>query len=214
MAAVTSAGSMKVALRQEGCWTFHTLNVPGSNFAGAWVTPGSGGRIHLSDGGAVGVGARFYTWRTHLDSRPPLSGQDLESNVDPTGSLACTFTLPEWWGRQGQVIRVRSVIIDFKRWNTGFAAHNHYDLSVTNLRIYNDPSVTPALIPTAATATFDETTSTVPGGVGASQLLRLEHNLDGDRGNGFQISLSNMQGVQIQKIVALIDVFGQEPRGI
>jgi hypothetical protein len=54
----------------------------------------------------------------------------------------------------------------------------------------------------------------VPGGAGASQLLRLEHNLDGDRGNGFQISLSNIAGVQIQKIVAVVDIFDQEPRGV
>ncbi len=202
-----------MALRQEGLWTFHQLNVPG-NFQSAWLSAGSEGRIHTSDGGATGVAAKFYTWETHLDTHPPLTGDPLGSNVDPTGALVASVTFPEYWGRSGEVISVRSVIVDMRRWNTGFSAHNHYDGTVTNLRNYQDQAAQPYASPTALPFSFDEATSDVPGGVGATQFLRLQHNMTEEFGNGFQIAFTNIEGLSIERMQVYLDVKTPTPRGV
>ncbi len=213
MGAVTAPGPLKVAIRQEGLWTFHQLHVPG-NFQSAWLSAGSEGRIHTSDGGAGGVVAKFYTWETHLDTHPPISGDPLGSNVDPTGTLVASVTLPEYWGRSGEVISVRSVIVDMKRWNTGFTAHNHYDGTVTNLRNYQDQAAQPYASPTPIPFSFDEVTSDVPGGVGASQYLRLQHNMTEEYGNGFQVAFTNVEGLSIERLQVYLDVKTPTPRGV
>lgn len=214
MAAVTTpGGAMNVALRQEDMWTFHTFTVPGG-FAACLTAAGSGGRIHFCDGGAVGAGGRFYTWRSHLDVRVPVSGQNMELNTDAGGTIPASVTFPEWWMRGGQTIGVRAVIVDLRRWNTGFAAHNHYDLTVTGLRQYTDQAATPYAQPVPVTVSFDEAAGAVPGGVGASQTVRIQHNVAFEDGNGFQIAFSNITGLEIQKVQVVVQVTQSEPMAI
>ncbi len=215
LAAVTAPlGPMLAALHQEDLWTFHRFTVP-AGFNGCWTVPGDGGMIYLSDGGTVGAAPKFYAWATHLDTRVPLStNPTTELNTDAGGAYTATVILPEYWGRTGEVFGVRGVLVDLKRWNTGFAAHNHYDLAVTGLRQYTDPAATPFAQPVTKTATFDEVTSAVPGGVGASQTIRLLHLLEFEEANGFQVTFNNVRGLEIQKVQVVLNVLSPLPRGI
>lgn len=198
-----NAGAPNAALlRNNGIFSKHQFGV---NISG-WIAQGTEGRMLLSDGGATGAQPQMYGWRaTELD-RPNIKGNNLESVGDASDTpFNATFTLPEWRERSGGQVIVREVIVEWTSYNTGVAATNHFDLTVTATRRRTLPSNTPVAEKTSKVYDYDEAGSAV-GAVGDSIPRSFAFQVgDQGRGDGFTITFANMRGVAIERIVAKVE---------
>jgi hypothetical protein len=200
------SSSSKSALLRDGAWSLHTFGV-----SCPWVVGGGNNGqdatapmlMFLCDGGGASATAKFYLWNPTLD-RPPVKSYANESVGDASDTPpSCSFTLPEWFSRGGEQSIVRTVKVDFRKWNTNVSATNHFDLSVVALRPYDN--VTQAA---SAVQSFDEAGSAA-GSTGASVLQSKVFKFgDQGRGNGFQLVFSNLRGVAIQKVQVQLEDAG------
>jgi hypothetical protein len=93
------------------------------------------------------------------------------------------------------------VTVEFKSYNTGASANNHFDLTVTATRRFTLPSGTPTADKVSGTYTYDEAGSAL-GSTGAVK-NRTIHFTTGDqgRGGGYFFTLANLKGVAITRIM-------------
>jgi hypothetical protein len=196
---IAGAGAAnRCLLRHEKAWTYHTFETA----IGGWMVMGGGDKPVIATPGSVGVAPKFYAWHTYLN-RPGVASGTLESTGDASNTApAASFTLPEWWGHQGEIAHVRSVFVDFLRYDPNNGQTNHFDLTVTALRQYEGTSTT------SSSLSFDEASSS---GSDTGVLKRKIFQFGGQgRGNGFQLNFSNIRGIAIQKIVVEIEVSAEE----
>lgn len=185
----------KGILYKEGIFTYHTFGVNTSGFLGR----GQNGRVYICDGGGAATAPKFYVWNYWADT-PGIEGGDQMRAGDASATpVSGSVTFPEWWSQTASEVRVRSVIVDFRKWNTGGNQNNHFDLSVDMLRRYNNTS------PTASnTVSFDESPAS------ASSTGTLDRRIFGfgeqGVGNGFQLNFTNCKGIAIQRVEVVLDV--------
>lgn len=180
----------------NGAHTYHTFGVNISGFSARYG--GSGGLVPTTDGGSAGTSAKFYVWDTRLD-RPGIEGSTHDRAGDASSTaVSGNVTFPEWWAESGAEVRVRAVVVDFRKWNTGASNNNHFDLRVDMLRRYNNTS------PVASnTVSFDES----PASSSSSGTIDRRIFGFGEQGigNGFQVVMSDCRGIAIQRIEVVID---------
>lgn len=193
-----TGGTNLAAEFHNGAWAYHAFGV---NVSGFIALGGQG--LYLCDAGGVGVTANFYIYDVELD-RPVKSSDTFANFGDNSTTANPTFIeIPEWESRDGSEVVVRSVLVGFKKWNTGSAQTNHIDCTVTALRQFRKAGDVHGG-QSAAVRSWDETPSTTTMD-GQYQ----EYNFDvGDQitGNGLRVRFDNLRGVAIQKIQVIIDI--------
>ncbi|HVL93339.1 MAG TPA: hypothetical protein VM264_08335 [Acidimicrobiales bacterium] len=177
----------RAALLHNGAWSFHTLAAGAAGRGAA-----SDGRLHLASGGQV------WTWDYAFDR--PGDGSGATSQGDGTAvPVPASLTLPEWWAPSGEVVQVRTVVLELDSYSTGAVATNHVDVVVDCLGPYQGEGTL------AATAqSFDR----VQGGGSAGSPHRATFGIDGQRGGGFRIRLENIRGCAIRAVTVVADVEG------
>jgi hypothetical protein len=187
-------------LRRNGIFCKHLFS---ANVSG-WVAQGNTGRMLLSDGGATGAPPVMYAFRASGIERPNVIGNNLESVGDAsTTPLAATISMPEWLERSGGLVLVREVIVEFKSYNTGASANNHFDLTVTSTRRPTQPAnmATPTPDQVSKVYPYDEAGSAI-GSTGAVKNRTMKFTTgDMGRGGGYFFTLANLKGVAITRIV-------------
>lgn len=124
---------------------------------------------------------------------------------DSLAQVSGTLELPEVHLKDADEFMVQGVIVDFRSWNTKGSLSNHYDVQVDCLRPYDNTSPISSL-----KASWDQVGSlSATGGT-----VRRETFMFGEQGigNGYQIKLSNIRGVAIQRIQVILDTM--KVRGI
>jgi hypothetical protein len=161
----------------------------------------------------TGATPKFYSWS--IFDRPGSEIQDLgtfsipsfspeRAGDDSAAQVAGSVTFPEWHSPSGDDVLVRTVLVDFRAFNTGGSLTNHFDVSVSALRQYNTDG------PQASTTqSYDESGSA--SATGGTVERRAFSFGDQGTGNGFQVALSNVRGVSIQRVTVLAE--SQSVRG-
>lgn len=194
----------------EGAWTYHQLGI---NAAITNVNPSVASLavgaslvnypidvLLFTDGGGASVQPKFYSWVSTLDRPGFESGGVLGERAGDlsTSAVSGSVTFPEWHTDDGSEVTVRSVIVDFRSWNTGASTTNHFDLVVNAVRLYDGSS------PVASgTLSFDQA---VASSSTSGTIQRRAFSV-GDQGpaGGFQLAFTNIRGVAIQRITVIVD---------
>jgi hypothetical protein len=198
----TQGTAGKMLVLHNDVWSVHTIPVG----IGPLVVPvGDQGVgvtnavLLLCDGGGVGVAAKFYVWKPTLDRPGKVGDAEAQPGDASTTPLTANLYLPEWWARDGREALVRSVTVDFAKWNTGSSATNHFDLTVralhrTGIASHKDSTV----------QRFDE----------AASLTTTDRQPDrqvfpfGDQGSahGFQLRFDALRGVAIRRVSVQLEL--------
>lgn len=150
-------------------------------------------------------GNQLASWNYLLDRPARVSdewGAPLEY-VTPGGAspglVSGEVLFPAWFDSQGRQVRVKSVIIQFRKWTSGVAdSMNRLDCQIVRAGAYEggeSVSEVQTWTEASASATDDGVDDSVRFGFG-----------DQGFGNGFRIKIPVMQGVAIREIVALVDI--------
>lgn len=167
----------------------------------AWVATGvdfGTGLYLLTDGTAL--------WA--LDMRTDRPAFTSDSWARP-GDLSDTpvdayFHLPAWWSQPGTEVRVRQVIVDFVKYQTGATGDDcgfTLDLDIFG-RYEVDGTASPAVAP--ALTSNDGTTS----GVRSRKVFNVG---DQGYGAGFQVGLTGVRGVAVRAITVVVDTQASRP---
>ncbi len=176
----------------------HTYHTFGQNISGfVSKDPGTGGLVTFCDGGGASSTAKFWIWDVGLD-RPGFEGDTHARAGDGSSTpVSGSVTFPEYWDRSADEFYVKAVIVDFRKWNTGGASNNHFDLSVDTLRTYQAGTVA------SNTVSFDEAVaSSSASGTIARRIFGFGEQ---GVGNGFQLNFTNVKGIAFQRIEVVLD---------
>jgi hypothetical protein len=133
-------------------------------------------------------------WASPWDQNMP-AGPGVFADVLVKGQAS----LAAWFDSQGRQVRVRSVIVQFVKWDQGIAGGvNQISARVDSIGPY-DRGVTTG---TEATWTGSMTAAT-PDGVEDSWRFNVGEQ---GFGNGFQVVFTALYGVAIREVVALVDI--------
>jgi hypothetical protein len=147
----------------------------------------------------VGDEPVIATW-SHDLNRPAhaddtyASPHDLDADAPVTGS----FELPDWFDGQGRMVRVRSVIVQFRKWGSGITGmQNRLQATVTAAGAYergDEPGRNLNWVEDQSRASVDGTDDSVRMNFG-----------DQGWGNGFRVSFPMLRGVAIREVIVLCD---------
>lgn len=187
----------------DRAWTRHVTPFNIGAFAPADVTAGSqmpNGVVFAMQRGDVGDAPVVLSWE-HDTDRPAHADDDWASPIDfgDTDLVPATLSLPAWFDGQGRMCRVRSVIVQFKKWPSGVAGTiNQMRCAVDALGPYEGGIN--VIEPLGWTEPSDKAD---PAGTPDSWRANF-----GEQGwaNGFQITFPVLRGVAIQEVIALVDV--------
>jgi len=196
---VMVGGSDSRALtRIDNVWTKHEFE---QTIVG-YINYGNYGAVVLTDGGDTAAAPKFYTFNT-ASGVPPIKGGGVKLR-DSVGDgsdtpFAAEFTTPVWYDKQGRRAHVRGVIVDFRAFNTGVAANDKF--TVTVMGEYG-------LDGAADSISAPQSWSAAPAGFTTTGVRRSMRFGFGDQapGYGFQIKLSELVGVTIDRIRVIVDL--------
>lgn len=188
----------KGVMNQFGIWTYHEFGVDVTGY----TTPSmpTDGIILFCDGGAAGATPNFYALNT-VDDTPGLEsggGGFMRAGDDSSTALSGSVTFPEYFSPTGEEMYVRSVVVDFRSWNTGSATNNHFDLTVDMLRRYDGTSPT-----SSSTVSFDQAAAT--SSTSGTIQRRVYGFGEQGRGSGFQLRFAACKGIAIQRIIVEVE---------
>jgi hypothetical protein len=152
----------------------------------------------------VGLGQPvvIYTWQHELD-RPALASDTYAAPADDGQPLPVngSLILPAWYDGQGRQVYVRSLVVNFRKWNLGVAnAMNTLTAQVNAIGRYGG-GIEPGNV-----AKWAEPTSRASS-VGTDDSWRVNVGEQG-AGNGFVINLT-MTGCAIREVVATCMIRGE-----
>lgn len=204
----------EVWLRYRGAWTKHHFGVEfGEHVARCYngyaqdgdATIASiryGTKLVFCDGGGASATPNFWTWQPFLD-RPGLEATPFTISAERAGDASASqvegsFELPYVTDEQGRELRVRTVAVHFRSWNTGGSDDNNITLTVRSLREYE------------GSYTDSEPQSWTRAGAlssTAGSLARVDMGF-GNQGTGsaFQLRFSDLRGVAIRRVVVDYDI--------
>lgn len=202
----------------NGVWTKHrttlgldlglcTVRLPFFQDSGTTSTElRYGATLISSDGGTAGVAPKFYGLVLDMD-RPGSetvvdTGQAPERAGDASAAaVEGDVTFAEWHADMGFEVRVRDVTVDFRSWNTGASNNNHFNVTASALRTYDNGQVT------STTQAWDE----APTYSSAAGTLKRKTFSFGDAGSGnaFQISFNTIRGIAIRRYFVTVEITPQ-----
>lgn len=189
-----TSGNKAIAYHNH-VWSYHTFGVGISGFVSK---QGHGQYVYICDGGGASASPKFYIWNPMADTPGIVGGDNMMPGDDSTSLLTGNFDLPEWWSEDSDEVLVRSVIVDFRTWNTGAANTNHFDLSVEAKNLYNVVSTV-----SSNTVSYDQAqASSSASGQENRQIFGFGEQ---GMGAGFQLHFTNVRGIAIKRITVVLD---------
>lgn len=158
-----------------------------------WGMDMGGGRTLLAGGDTGGSPPKFYVFDADLGRPGSTLDADSRPGDDSNTPIQCYLHLPQWFDPNGGEIQVRSVTVDFHKWNLSATYNNHFEVKVAACNRYEQPDLLPS-----AVYTFDEPASSTPFfGVDARRTSWV-----GDQGSGagFEVWIDNIRGVAIRSV--------------
>lgn len=162
------------------------------------------GVLTFTDGGAVATEPEFYSWSPLMD-RPGCETNFATESLCPeragdasASQVAGQVSFPEHHFNTTEEGMVRTVVVDFRTWNTGSSTTNHFDLRVDSLRPYDNTSPVSSVV-----QSFDEAVA-LSSGTGTKRRKVFSFG-DQGWGNGFQIHFTNVRGLEIQRYQVMGD---------
>ena len=211
--ALQSGGTPRMLMRMNDTWTYHRLGISSSlgtvsDSIPTLVTPASQGGLAfndnpfiLCDGGDTSTIPKFYVFDPVLD-RP---GKVADTTAAPgdgsdTTPVTAEVSFPEYWTPDGQEVIVRSVSVDFAKWNWGNAGKtNHFDVEIKSLHRDNTSGTR-----TSQVVSFDEDCAkTTADETPDRRIFRV-----GDQGvgHGFILRFSNIRGVAFRRVIVELNL--------
>lgn len=198
----TNSDTARALLLHNDVWTVHSIPAGIGPYVTAVADGGVGvnlGALLFCDGGGASAAAQFFSMRPTID-RPGKTGDATAQPGDAsTTPLNAYFTTAERWQQAGREITVRTVTVDFVKWNTGSASTNHIDCTVRNL--YRTGV---AGTKTSGPRAWDEAASVTT----ADKTPDRHVFAFGDQGgaHGFQLLFENLRGVAIRRITVHAEI--------
>ena len=197
----TNSDTGKALLFHNDAWSIHTL----PSGVGPYVTAVSDGGVEVNrgalifcDGGGASTAAKFYALYPTLGRPGKVSDTIAQPGDGSTTPLTANFTTAERWARNGTEMTVRSVTVDFVKWNTGAAVTNHIDLTVRNLYRTGVGGTKDS-----TTAEWDEAASVTTADKTPDRAVLTF----GDQGpaHGFKLVFENLRGVAIRRVTVHLE---------
>ncbi len=192
---IEDGGDHRMLMQHNNVWTFHEFtgietsvfasNLAGTSGAGQTLAP-----LILCDGGDTSVAAKFYIFTPTLERPGKVSDTLAQPGDASTIPLDAEITFPIISAPDESEWTVRSVTVEFVKWDTGADETNHFDIQVTALHRWQQADTK-----TSAVKSWDEPTSATTED---AQPDRVTFML-GDQGpsRSFQLRITNMRGVAI-----------------
>ena len=188
--------------RSSDIWSKHEFSVP----VGPYITRYFNQNAILTDGGAAEDPANFYILQMEL-TRPAFVSDDFASpGDDSTTPVAASLRLPDYFAESGEEVRVRSVIVDYIKYDTGASSTNHMDLLIEGQARFRMAGTGGS----TATDSWDEAgTSATTSGVRDRWVANVGQS---SYHGGFRLTLDNLRGVKIDRILVDIETMPNRPR--
>jgi hypothetical protein len=192
-------------IRRNGVWTRHIYDVDLQGH----VASDRQGLVHIADGGAVDAAPKLYTWNGELDRPGRVDDVLARPGDDSDTPLDAWLELPEWWTQGENECRVRGVIVDFVKFDTGAAETNHFEVQVRVHRAYGTvdaegAAVVPGGEDEVAFEVWDEPTATAS--VDGTPDVR-HFGFGPKKGRGFSLRVEAIRGVAIRSVTAVVQVW-------
>lgn len=194
IAAIQAGSTQMMLLNHNGIWTYHTF---GTTVSGMICHDPELERIVITDGGGTSTPAKILTTLPALN-RPVIATDTLINYGDNSSTpVPASVTFPQHWVAPYRrypvpAIRIRQITVDFKKYDTGAAASNHFDITVSSVGIKGQNPVTHTF-----GTPFDESPSASST---SGTTARKSCNMAMELGGGFEVSLSNVRGVSIRSV--------------
>jgi hypothetical protein len=200
-------GVTNLLMWKDRAWTRHQTDFPLGGICPANVRAAASmsARVVYVAKRPTNVGDPVVIATFHHDLDRPGHNTDTYAAPKDNGATADlvegSVSLPGWYDGQGRQVRVRSVIVQFRKWASGVAdTYNRMRLRVDALGEYGGGTVasdTEEWREAASRASADGTDDSWRVNVG-----------DQGWGNGFQVHLPLLAGVAIREVVAVVEVKG------
>ena len=179
----------RALLHFDGTHTYHTWE----RNIGAWGLDLGGGRTLLAADGSASTPPVFYVFAADHGYPGSVLDGDSRPGDDSNTPIDCYLQLPQWFDPNGGEIQVRSVTVDFHKWNLEGVANNHFEVRARACNRYQQPDVFPSAI-----YTFDEPASATPF-FGIDD-RRTSWVGDQGSGSGFEVWIEHIRGVAIRSV--------------
>lgn len=195
-------------VRVNGVWCKVDYNV---SISGPNCTTGEDDWVVMVGGDSVATSAKFYAFSPDMD-RPGAAGDTVLAQPGDASTTAVNayFYLPAFQHAQARDMRVRRVIVDFKKWDLDVAGGtNSMTLNLRNYSRYNLAAGT-----TDSYSTITQTWSEAESATDASgQYDRHIFNIgEGGYTGAWQIGFTAMVGVAIQRVTIEYESAQGRPR--
>ena len=187
----------RMLLKHNGVWGLHDFEYPMSRL---WASDGRG-RIYGFNWNFPGndVGPQVLTTQLRLDRPAFTSDTTARPGDNRDQPLACEVTFPESWSENGDELRVREVMVDFIRWNTGVAETNRIEATVSALARASE------VAPISSTRTWEQAGSDSPATQdGTKDRIRFGFG-DQGTGAGWRLKLHGLRGIAIRQVIVVAD---------
>ncbi len=156
------------------------------------------------DNPATTAGTATFSWYTPgAHDRPAFESDDVAASDDLGVALEPTLTTPLWVDNEGHEVRVQQVLIDYEAYDCGITTDPSCVVTVLAWPRWDNSGIKESTPVTVSPMTY-----TAAGTSGTTGRMVVSVGDQGYAG-GFQIELSEMTGLAIQRIIA---VLGAETR--
>ena len=199
------AGNGRAMLLNHGAWTRHDFDVALDR---DWAADGRG-RIYAFEQWTGTPGQRMFV--TDISLERPAYTTDLFASPgdDSNVPIDAQASLPQFHQPGGTEVRVRQVIVDIYKWNTGAAEANQLDVAIDTFGRRGLAGVS------TATRSWTEAGALTPPSVdgirGTPDRIVLDYPAT-TPGGGFQVRFPVMRGVGIRSVEVIYDEYPGRPR--
>lgn len=200
--AVESGGENRMMVLHNDVWSFHELDITTSRL----VSPVSIGGVSyrenpllICDGGSASAAPKVYIWSPTLERPGKASDTLAQPGDNSTTPIDAEVSTPEWWSEDNSEVLVRTVSVDFAKWNTGSSSSNHFDIAIESLHRFGETAAR-----TSVTQEWDEVPSeTTEDAQTTRKVFRFG---DQGLGHGFRVHVTNMRGMALDNIYCEIEL--------
>ncbi len=179
--------------RKNDAWSFHDMG----GDVGPWITRYFDDNVVLAYPGTASVDPRFYMLSMSLERPGFVTDTWAQPGDDSDTPLSASFTLPDYLAEQGKELRVRSVTVDFVKFDTGSSVANN--ISILAESVFQELQDGQSSQSPAPYTLFNEDGDfATPSGTFARRIYR---GGAGPFAGGYRISFLNLRGVKISRVV-------------
>ena len=187
------SGGSDLLWRKNEAWSFHTMG----GDVGPWITRYFDDNVLLAYPGTASVDPRFYMLSMNVERPGFTSDQYAQPGDDSDTPLNAFFALPTYLAPEGKELRVRSVTVDFIKYDTGSSVANNISVQTETLygeleQGYSQSAPNPVVL-------FNEDGEfATPTGLRQRKVMR---GTAGPFGGGYRLSFLNLRGVAIDRVI-------------